>query len=810
MTPSLILDGVAFAAERTRQILRILLITLVNVQLVVVATAHATEETVLDPLLKVALAGAERPGVAGKASSRMAQILLRGDVGPLAASITAAGGQVGSVVGDILTARVPLAAVRGLAVDPATERIEQEAPLSYSNDILRSHIGADRVQAGEDPLDRSYTGKGVILGVIDTGIDILHPDFRDPVDTTRSRILSIWDMEDPSGPPPVGYSYGTEWTRGRIEAVLRGEAPDPGLDTEGHGSHVAGTAAGNGSAVGRYGGVAPEADLIVVKFPFEQEGDPAAHEFFTQFDPELQGSLIDAATYIYGQAQRREQPAVINLSAGSHMGPHDGSTLVEQALDTLLETPGRAFCAAAGNEGIDFIHWGGFELEADSVWTYFYMDVDALALGWIEAAVAGEDFSHGLPIDIGLYGTADAGAELAIGFEGMGADFFEFEPLGYEGQTPWRSAGGLARAKTTERDSLLYGDGRLAGIVEWAAQPLANGKVVFVAFVRDSTDGIAWNTGTITGSEIYRVMARGSGRLDLWAELGTSGTELGIEAEGDRFLPTDWDYSVGLPATARSVIAVGAYANIPVEDFMEAGELAGFTSTGPTLDGRLKPEITAPGQDVISAHSRHAETTEAILEFLGILDVVLAPEGRHIMQSGTSMSTPAVAGAVALYLERFPGASNQEIRDALLSTAADDEFTNQIDYFGALPNNYWGYGKLDVFAAMTEATPTYVATALSAGPLPASMRLYQNHPNPFNPNTAIRFDWPAAGRAVLLLFNLSGQLVGRLVDDHYPAGTYTVTWDGTDGRGRALASGIYAYKLEGDDRTETRKLLLLR
>ena len=73
------------------------------------------------------------------------------------------------------------------------------------------------------------------------------------------------------------------------------------------------------------------------------------------------------------------------------------------------------------------------------------------------------------------------------------------------------------------------------------------------------------------------------------------------------------------------------------------------------------------------------------------------------------MSTPAVAGAVALYLERFPGASNQEIRDALLSTAADDEFTNQIDYFGALPNNYWGYGKLDVFAAMTEATPTYVA-----------------------------------------------------------------------------------------------------
>ena len=111
---------------------------------------------------------------------------------------------------------------------------------------------------------------------------------------------------------------------------------------------------------------------------------------------------------------------------------------------------------------------------------------------------------------------------------------------------------------------------------------------------------------------------------------------------------------------------------------------------------------------------------------------------------------------------------------------------------------------------MTEATPTYVATALSAGPLPASMRLYQNHPNPFNPNTAIRFDWPAAGRAVLLLFNLSGQLVGRLVDDHYPAGTYTVTWDGTDGRGRALASGIYAYKLEGDDRNETRKLLLLR
>ena len=111
---------------------------------------------------------------------------------------------------------------------------------------------------------------------------------------------------------------------------------------------------------------------------------------------------------------------------------------------------------------------------------------------------------------------------------------------------------------------------------------------------------------------------------------------------------------------------------------------------------------------------------------------------------------------------------------------------------------------------MTEGMPTWVATALSGAPLPVSMRLYQNHPNPFNPVSAIRFDWPAAGRAVLSLFNLSGQLVARLVDDYFPPGTCTVSWDGTDGRGQALARGIYAYKLEGEERTETRKLLLLR
>ena len=115
------------------------------------------------------------------------------------------------------------------------------------------------------------TGKGVIVGIIDTGIDWQHPDFRDPADSLRSRIISIWDRESSpevteEGSSPEGFGYGRVWTRDEIEAALRGEAGGPPRDPYRHGTLVAGIAAGNGNADSRYRGIAPESEIVVVAF----------------------------------------------------------------------------------------------------------------------------------------------------------------------------------------------------------------------------------------------------------------------------------------------------------------------------------------------------------------------------------------------------------------------------------------------------------------------------------------------------------------------------------------------------------------
>ena len=118
------------------------------------------------------------------------------------------GGSVGTIAGDILTAQVP----------------------------RRQKIDADHIHRDAAALGAAYRGRGVVVGIVDSGIDIFHPDFRDPADSTSSRILAIWDQLDDSGPAPIGYPYGTLYTRENIERALRGEAAFAVTDEIGHGN----------------------------------------------------------------------------------------------------------------------------------------------------------------------------------------------------------------------------------------------------------------------------------------------------------------------------------------------------------------------------------------------------------------------------------------------------------------------------------------------------------------------------------------------------------------------------------------------
>ena len=201
-------------------------------------------------------------------------------------------------------------------------------------------------------------GKGVLLGIVDSGIDYENPDFRNADGTTR--IAALWDQTVETGLPPAGYNVGTEFISQQINAALQTAGHEerfrlvPSRDISGHGTAVAGIAAGNGrgSQGGRYRGVAPEAELLIVKM-----GIPGEYGFprTTQ--------LMRGVDYIIRKAEELKKPVAVNISFGNTYGSHDGTSLLERYLNTVSERWKNVICVGSGNEGTTAGHAAG-ELES--------------------------------------------------------------------------------------------------------------------------------------------------------------------------------------------------------------------------------------------------------------------------------------------------------------------------------------------------------------------------------------------------------------------------------------------------------------
>ncbi|MGH7463151.1 MAG: S8 family serine peptidase, partial [Longimicrobiales bacterium] len=185
------------------------------------------------------------------------------------------------------------------------------------------------------------TGAGVIIGVYDTGIDFRHDDFLDP--GGRTRLLGIWDQTRPGTAPP-GATFGHYCSRDAIQRVIDNPldtSPCPQQDTHGHGTHTAGTAAGDGSAANQgvstyqYAGVAPVADILIVK---------GGNGSFAE------SNILDGLRWLESQSRLLNRPMVVNVSLGGQAGAHDGSRLYEQEIDNLSR-PGFLVAISSGNEG---------------------------------------------------------------------------------------------------------------------------------------------------------------------------------------------------------------------------------------------------------------------------------------------------------------------------------------------------------------------------------------------------------------------------------------------------------------------------
>ncbi|MFQ5600264.1 MAG: S8 family serine peptidase [Candidatus Krumholzibacteriia bacterium] len=228
------------------------------------------------------------------------------------------------------------------------------------------------------------------------------------------------------------------------------------------------------------------------------------------------------------------------------------------------------------------------------------------------------------------------------------------------------------------------------------------------------------------------------------------------------------------PADGDSVITVGSVDS--------GGNRSGFSSVGPTVDGRIKPDVMAQGSGTKMALA--TDTTS------------------YGNGSGTSLACPLVAGTAALLLQAHPAATPMQIRDALRSTAN----------LSTSPDNLMGWGIIDALAAHDHLSTTDVTEP----PVPTAYRLSRNFPNPFNPGTKIRYELPAPSHVTLHIYDVRGRLVRSLLATSQPARVHEVDWDGLNDGGESVGSGTYFLRMRAVGLSgsrvfiDTRKLSVIR
>lgn len=621
------------------------------------SASNGGDEGKLDSTLRVLLRG-HRPTALALTRSIDGQetvevvIQARTDIAP---PLRELGAKVRSVIGKdpvIITADVPIHSLQAITSIPELLGAHASRRLEPDLDTSVPETRADQVW-GTTHQGLPVKGQGVIVAVVDSGIDWRHGDFKDAQGNTR--ILEIWDQNATGGTPPAGFDYGNMCTREQINQAQCAE-----IDTDGHGTHVASTAAGNGLSNNppRFVGMAPEADLLIVKSPLTT------------------AKSIDAWHYIKNKARTLGRPVVINNSWGGQFGAHDGTSGEEKALDQLSDR-GVVFVKSAGNDGDRAIHAEGNIGQGQEIVTNF-----AFA----------ESNSRNV-------------AALSVWYNGN--DSMSTSVTAPNGQMFGPVLKGAAQEFNGPDDTKIIIDAKPSG-----GHP--DGTVTF-AMERPEGQPVfgSWSF-TLGGDSITS-----GGRWDAWILI--RGAEFTSNGNNNQTL--------SVPATARKVITVASYTTKPCWDSLEGkkcytqtptvGNISGFSSIGPTRDGREKPDVAAPGEAIVAAKSRDYQAGQG----------EIAPDNEHLEMEGTSMAAPHVTGAIALMLQVNPTLNSDSVMHILRTQARQDDFT------GPVWNSRWGMGKLDAKAAVEAAK---VATA-PAGKvyLPALMRNYRSGTQPTPTSTPV-------------------------------------------------------------------------
>ncbi len=443
------------------------------------------------------------------------------------------------------------------------------------------------------------TGKGVLLGVIDSGIDFTHPDFID--DDGKSRILDIWDLSI-DGSAPDSLCSGRNFDNSAINTCIEtGEGGLSPYDELGHGTAIAGAMGGNGRASGgRFKGVAPEGDFLVVKLSPDR--------------PILTVDIMRGVKFLIDKSVELGRPIVINISYGTSNGSHGGSSLFEEYLDSMSDVGRTVITAAVGNEGDAGHHFRGRIADGET------KDIEiniAAELGYVYLSLW-KDFVDKMNFELILPG-------------GISTGIIEYNGSFYR----------------MEMDKISF------GIDVGRPSPYSSDQEIFF-YARSIT-------GTLpAGKWILRIYGEDivDGRINIWLPVNE------LVSPSSYFPDSDREITVTLPSTAPNILSVGAYDP-------ETNARADFSSIGYNSKGDIKPDLLAPGVNIISTRAG----------------------GGYDSYTGTSIAAPIASGVAALLMEwgiinkNEPFMYGQKLKAFLRIGAERDP---DMSY----PNRLYGYGRL--------------------------------------------------------------------------------------------------------------------
>lgn len=432
------------------------------------------------------------------------------------------------------------------------------------------------------------TGKGVIIAIIDSGIDYAHPDFCNSDGSTR--ILELWDQ-----------TLNRVYTQVEINAALQAPTEQqryelvPSRDISGHGTHVTGIAAGNGRASGgRYVGVAPESSLLIVKLGVAKtNGFPRTTE------------LMAAVDYVLRRAEQYQMPVAVNLSFGNNYGGHDGRSLLETYLNEVSSYWKNVIVAGTGNEGTSRIHTSGrFSMQNET---------SVLLKQKGTTSTASEVKSEAIPATIN--NTVPHDIQLAVGAYETGFSLQIWKSYADDMRVTVIHPNGISSSEIRLEQGIqrIYLEGTELLVYYGTPLPYTVSQEVFLDFIPSGAyvDSGVWIIRLTPGRIV-------EGSYDMWLPWQ------GGLSEGTGFLYPTEETTLTIPSTADKVISVAAYDS-------RYQTLADFSGRGYTRNRtEIKPDVAAPGVDIIAA----------------------APGGGYDTRTGTSMAAPYVTGLAARKMQR--------------------------------------------------------------------------------------------------------------------------------------------------------------